>query len=143
MYNSFKVLDGYNLGTQTDGYTFVSPWIDLHSASLFSGIAVFSGAAIANGTLKLQMSNDDESELKDTNGRRYPESAASSTADSTDTADVPASLTGTVTQSISTTGKYVFQQIHFPGRWLRFSFVKTGAPAGATLVDIFCHFKTD
>lgn len=141
--NSFKWLDGYNLGTQTDGYTFVTPWLDLHTASLFSAIAVFSGAAIANGTLKLQMSNDNESQIKDSTGRRYPASATSSTTDPTDVADVPASLTGTVTQSISATGTYVFQQIYFPGRWLRMHFVKTGSPAGATLANIFCHFKND
>lgn len=139
---SFKLLDGYNLATSTDGYTFVTPWVDLHSSRYFSAIAVFTGAAIANGTLKLQMSNDEQADIFDGYGRRYPKSATSSVTDPDDVIDVPASLTGTVTQSISAVGKYVYQQYMFPGRWVRFRFDKTGSPAGATICNIFFHFKT-
>ena len=140
---SFKLLDGYNLGDVTDGYTFLTDWVDLHSARFFSATAVFSGDTIANGTLKLQMSNDEESDFTDTTtGKKFPKSAGSSTGDPDDVVDVPGSLTGTVTQSISATGKYPYQQYNFPARWVRFTFTKTGDPAADTEVDIFFHFKT-
>ncbi len=139
-YHSFKLLDGYSMST-TDGYNFVSPWVDLHSAPYFSATAVFSGAAIADGTLKLQQSNDRQSQHPDTNGLMFPYSASSSTGSPTDVVDVPASLTGTVTQSISATGTYVYNQFMFGGRWVRFTFTKTGAPNTTTVVDIFFHFK--
>lgn len=141
MYNTLKLLDGYNLGTSTDGYNFVSPWVDIHSAEHFSITAVFSGASISNGTLKLQMSNDEISQIFDTNGRRYPKSATSSTTDPTDVCDVIATLTGNVSQTISATGTYAFTQQHVGYRWVRLSFTKTGSPAGATLVNAFMHFK--
>lgn len=138
--HSFKLLDGYSMST-TDGYTFVTPWVDLHSAPFFSVTAVFSGASIANGTLKLQQSNDRQSQSVDTNGKIFPYSAADSVSDPTDVVDVPASLTGTVTQTISSTGTYVFNQFLFGSRWVRLSFTKTGAPNTSTVVDVFFHFK--
>lgn len=139
-YHSFKLLDGYSMST-TDGYNFVSPWVDVHSSPYFSATAVFSGASIANGTLKLQQSNDRQSQHPDINGLMFPYSAANSTSSPTDVVDVPASLTGTVTQTISATGTYVFNQFLFGGRWVRFTFTKTGAPNTSTVVDIFFHFK--
>lgn len=139
-YHSFKLLDGYSMSS-TDGYNFVSPWVDLHSAPYFSATAVFSGASIANGTLKLQQSDDRQSQSVDATGRIYPYTAANSTSSPTDVVDVPASLTGTVTQSIASTGTYVFNQYLFGGRWVRFSFTKTGAPNTTTVVDIFFHYK--
>lgn len=136
MYATFKLLDGYSMD-DTDGYTFVTPWLDVHSAPFFSLIAKFSGDPIANGTLKLQMSNDRQT----TAAGVFPVSAGSSTGDPDDLADVPASLTGTVSQTISATGVYVFQQYLFPGRWVRLSFSKTGSPNTSTVVDVFAHFK--
>lgn len=139
--HSFKLLDGYNIGTETDGYTFVTPWVDVWSFDLLNLNAVFAGDAIADGTLKLQMSNDREANGFDSVGLKYPVSAGSSSGDPDDLIDCPSAYEGTESASISAVGVYNLYQVHFTGRWLRAHFNKTGSPAGNTTVDIFFHRK--
>ena len=138
--HSFKALDGYSMSS-TDGYNFVTPWIDCWSIDMVSLNAVFSGASISNGTLKLQLSNDRESTGADTFGRKFPVSAGSSIGNPTDVIDNPSTNEGTESVSITATGTYNLIQYHFPSRWIRASFTKTGAPNTSTVVDVFVHRK--
>ncbi len=138
MSNTFhtgKLLDGYAL-SDTDGYTFVTPWLDLHSAHHYSMIAVITGGTVA-GTLTLQQSNDRQS------GKAtgvFPNSASGPTGSTTDQVAVP-SGTGQQTIVLTTSAvPGVINQFNIGYRWARLSGVLTTQNLTGT-VDVFYHWK--
>jgi len=65
--NAYKLLDGYNVGSASDGYSFVTQWVPVEDAFAFSISVRFfdnfgsgSGAGGSpSGTLQLNCSNED------------------------------------------------------------------------------------
>ncbi len=134
-FHTAKLLDGYSLAT-TDGYTFVTPWLDLHSAHFLSISAKITGGTVT-GTLTLEQSNDRQS--GNSNGV-YPMSASGPTGTP---ADKIAVLSGTGQQTIALTTSGVtvgINQYNIGYRWVRLSGVLSVRNLTG-LVDVFYHWK--
>lgn len=129
---NFKLLDGYSLNI-TDGYSFTSNWVDIHSVPNFNVSCVFTGNSPA-GTLKLQQSNS----LQFQGGNRAQPQPSVTGGDPIDVKDVPTG-NGTASVSVSGAGTYLLDQ-HFAGfRWFRV--VYTHSSNVATTVDLFVNWK--
>jgi len=134
-FHTGKLLDGYALST-TDGYTFVTPWLDLHSAHYFSMTAVITGGTVS-GTFTLEQSNDRQS--GNSNGI-YPFTTTSATGTPSDKVAVP-SGTGQQTMAASASGVVgVINQFNIGYRWARLSYL-TATKNQTGTVDVFYHWK--
>jgi hypothetical protein len=119
---SGKLLDGYAL-SNSDGYTFVTPWLDLHGAERFSLTAVITGGTV-NGDMTLQQSNAAES--GNSNGN-YPKTALSVTGTPTDAVNTPYEIDdGYVQMALTSSGEIgVINQRHVGYHWARLVWVGT------------------
>lgn len=133
-FGNFKLVDGYQLNS-TDGYSFTSPWVDIHSAAYFDVTIVTTGGSPA-GTFKLQKSNN----LQWTGGNRVQPLQTGGVGAVDDTIDVPSdSTTGTVSVTIAAAGVCTLSQ-HLVGyRWFRV--VYTATSNANTQLDIFVNWK--
>ena len=130
------LLDGYALSS-TDGYTLVTPWIDLQNAEHFSMTAVITGGSVT-GTFTLQQSNEQQSGNA---GGVFPKSLLTSAIGTTpDTVNTP-SGTGQTTLSMTTSGVPVtLNQQHIGYRWARLSYVAS-VKNQTGIVSIYYHWK--
>lgn len=134
-FGNFKLVDGYQLNV-TDGYSFTTNWVDIHSAPYFDVTTVFTGGSPA-GTLKLQKSNN----LQSTGGNRpQPQQAQTGANFVDDTIDMPTDTTaGTVSVSVSGAGVYELHQRFAGYRWFRVVYTASGN--ANTQLDIFVNWK--
>ena len=132
---SGKLLDGYALST-TDGYHFVTPWLDLHGANHFSMIAMITGGTVT-GTLTLQQANDKQTP----NGSGvFPISATSSVGSAIHQCNVPAG-TGQQTITLAASATPVALNQYLIGyHWARLVGVLSVQNTTGK-VDIFFHWK--
>jgi hypothetical protein len=133
---SGKALDGYALSS-TDGYNFVTPWIDIHGANHFSVTAVITSGGTISGTFTLQQSNDRQS--GNASGV-FPASATSPTTNAADTVNTPTG-TGAVTLAMSSSATPVtLNQSNVGYRWFRLKYLTATINQSGT-VDVFYHWK--
>lgn len=139
MYNDFKLVDGYALGT-TNGSVYTTPWTDVRSYEAFSNTVVFTGGSPA-GTLSLQQSNDRQNgggNIVTTlySANRNNSSGAVAIVD--DSVQAPTG-NGAVSVAVSGAGKYVLDQRLCPFGWFRIVF--TSSAVASTQIDIFTTLK--
>lgn len=139
MYNSSKLTDGYGLNT-TDGYSYVSDWVDVRKYDAFSMSVVFTGGS-PQGTLQLQQSNDRQF----TGGLSVLPLLAVPAENSSgtdklldDTANVPAGW-GSISASVNGAGVYVLDQRLVPFGWVRITY--SASSNVDTQLDIFLTVK--
>lgn len=128
---NFKITDGYALNT-LDGYSFTTPWIDVHSAPFFDVSVVFTGGSPV-GNIVLQKSND----IQWTGGNR-PQPLGSTSGHVSDAVNAPPGQ-GTVSVAVSGAGVYSLNQSLIGYRWFRV--IYTASSNVNTTLDIFCNWK--
>ena len=138
---SGKALDGYLL-SDTDGYTFVTPWIDMQNAQHFSYTAIITSGGTIDGTFTLQQSNEQQS---GNSSGTFPMSAGDPLGDADDTVNVPPISggigTGGVTLAMDTSGEAVtLCQQHIGYRWSRLIYLTTTENLNGT-VSVWYHWK--
>lgn len=130
-----KALDGYSLNS-TDGYNFVTPWIDMQNAQHFSFTAVITGGTV-NGTFTLQQSNDRHTGNAD---GVYPISAGSSIGTAADTVNTPSGTGQTTLAMAASATPVTLNQQHIGWRWARLKYVAVTQNTTGK-VDVFYNWK--
>ena len=131
-FGNFKLVDGYQLNV-TDGYSFTTNWVDIHSAPFFDVTVVFTGGSPA-GTLTLQKSNN----LQWTGGNRVQPLMTGNVGAVSDAVNAPTG-SGTVSVSVSGAGIYSLNQYLVGYRWFRVVYTASGN--ANTQLDMFVNWK--